>query len=209
MEFLLLLIFITMAAVVVHLHQLNALNGRIEQKRQELSTKVQQWFMIQPCFRCHEFRMGLLEISPNARSVHYQCLHCKKKMHAPAGVPYAPRTIDVWNELYGLLDQYNRKIWLQQDKKFKQDKKSGQIVVEVNFYAPAAPLPYEQTTRSPIPEAIRSEVWRRDSGQCVRCGSKQNLQLDHIIPVSRGGATSVANLQLLCQSCNGSKGKKI
>jgi HNH endonuclease len=189
---------------VQHQYQLHALFRRIEQKKQELGTKVQLWFMIQPCFRCHEFTMKLLEISPNGRSVHYQCLHCKKKMHAPAGTPDAPRTIEVWSELYGLVDEYNGKVG-----QFKQDKKSGRIEVGVVFDAPAAPLPYEQTTRTPIPEAIRSEVWRRDGGRCVQCGSKQNLQFDHIIPVSKGGATSVANLQLLCQPCNTSKGKKI
>jgi hypothetical protein len=197
------------AAFVGHKQQLRALYGRIEQKKQELSTKVQQWFMVQPCFRCQEFTMELLEISPNGRSVHYQCRHCKKKSHAPAGVPDAPSITELWNELYGLVERYSRKTWFDHEKRFQRDKKSGRVVVEVVFDAPAAPLPYEQTSRTPIPEAVRTEVWRRDGGRCVQCGSKQNLQFDHIIPVAQGGATSVANLQLLCQPCNGAKGKKI
>ncbi|PYU86412.1 MAG: hypothetical protein DMG08_29850 [Acidobacteria bacterium] len=63
-------------------------------------------------------------------------------------------------------------------------------------------MPFEQTTRKPIPEAIKSEVWRRDGGKCVKCGAGVNLQFDHIIPISKGGATTTANLQLLCRSCN-------
>lgn len=197
-------VFVVIAAVVQHHWHLRALLKKIMQKREELGSQVQQWFMVQPCFRCHEFRMELLEISPNGRSVHYQCQHCKKKSRAPAGTPDAPRTIEVWNELQSLAQEYNAMVgW------WKRDKKADLIVIDVVFVAPADPLPYEQTSRTPIPEAVRSEVWRRDGGRCVQCGSNQNLQYDHIIPVSHGGATSVANLQLLCQPCNAAKGKKI
>ncbi len=42
--------------------------------------------------------------------------------------------------------------------------------------------------RKPIPEAVRHAVWRRDAGKCVACGSQENLEFDHIIPFSRGGA---------------------
>ena len=38
------------------------------------------------------------------------------------------------------------------------------------------------------------------------CGSKKNLEFDHIIAVALGGADTARNLQLLCQSCNRSKG---
>src|SRR5690349_6791057 len=34
--------------------------------------------------------------------------------------------------------------------------------------------------REPIAEAVRHEVWRRDQGRCVDCGSRENLELDHI-----------------------------
>lgn len=80
---------------------------------------------------------------------------------------------------------------------------------KIKFKTPEAIMSYEQTTREVIPENIRSQVWRRDLGKCVTCGSKQNLQFDHIIPVSKGGATSALNLQLLCRSCNQKKGARI
>ena len=51
--------------------------------------------------------------------------------------------------------------------------------------------------------AARQEVWERDGGRCVRCGAQQELQYDHIIPLSRGGADTAENLQLLCAPCSG------
>lgn len=54
-----------------------------------------------------------------------------------------------------------------------------------------------------IPSAVKAEVWRRDQGQCVRCGSKVNLHFDHIIPFSKGGTSLIAsNIQLLCARHN-------
>lgn len=67
----------------------------------------------------------------------------------------------------------------------------------------------EQPKRPPIPREVVDAVWRRDGGRCVYCGSTENLQLDHIIPFSKGGATTVENLQLLCAECNRKKSNHI
>lgn len=67
----------------------------------------------------------------------------------------------------------------------------------------------DQPKRPPIPREIVDAVYRRDGGRCVYCGSTENLQLDHIIPFSKGGATTLENLQLLCQPCNLKKSNHI
>ena len=66
-----------------------------------------------------------------------------------------------------------------------------------------------EATRPPIPEAVRIEVWRRDGGQCVRCGSQRNLEFDHIIPIALGGGNTARNVQLLCEACNREKGASL
>lgn len=63
--------------------------------------------------------------------------------------------------------------------------------------------------REPIPQEIQNVVWNRDGGRCVKCGSQENIEFDHIIPFSKGGSNSARNLQLLCQKCNRSKSNKI
>lgn len=67
----------------------------------------------------------------------------------------------------------------------------------------------DEAKRPPIPVDVRDAVYRRDGGKCVNCGATQNLQYDHIIPFSKGGATSIENLQILCQKCNLEKSNKI
>jgi HNH endonuclease/SAD/SRA domain len=61
-----------------------------------------------------------------------------------------------------------------------------------------------------IPTSVKLEVWRRDHGRCVQCGSTDNLHFDHVIPYSRGGSSLVAeNIQLLCARHNLAKRDRI
>lgn len=60
-----------------------------------------------------------------------------------------------------------------------------------------------------ITQEVMDKVWNRDEGKCIECGSNQNLEFDHIIPFSKGGANTYRNIQLLCESCNRSKSNKI
>ena len=63
--------------------------------------------------------------------------------------------------------------------------------------------------RDAIPKSVQHEVWRRDQGRCVLCGSQERLHFDHIIPASRGGASTARNVQLLCERCNLTKSDTI
>lgn len=61
-----------------------------------------------------------------------------------------------------------------------------------------------------IPTQVKIEVWKRDGGKCVQCGSAQNLHYDHDIPFSKGGSSlTAANVRLLCVKHNLSKSDKI
>ncbi len=60
-----------------------------------------------------------------------------------------------------------------------------------------------------IHSSVKLAVWRRDRGKCVECGSKEKLEYDHIIPISKGGSNTVRNIQLLCEKCNRQKSANI
>jgi len=58
---------------------------------------------------------------------------------------------------------------------------------------------------------VRMEVMRRDSSQCVCCGRKPpeiSLEVDHVIPFSKGGSNHISNLQTLCFDCNRGKSNR-
>jgi len=63
--------------------------------------------------------------------------------------------------------------------------------------------------RQPLPRHVQDEVWNRDRGRCVECGSREKLEFDHIVPLSRGGSNTTRNIQLLCEPCNRGKGNRI
>lgn len=62
---------------------------------------------------------------------------------------------------------------------------------------------------------LRYEIKARDNNTCQICGLSTKdepnllLEIDHIIPLSKGGMTTEDNLQTLCWKCNRSKGSKI
>ena len=66
-----------------------------------------------------------------------------------------------------------------------------------------------QARRERIPPEVRQLVFERDGGRCIDCGSDFDLQFDHVIPFSMGGASTAANLQLLCAPCNRIKGASL
>lgn len=56
---------------------------------------------------------------------------------------------------------------------------------------------------------VRVAIFERDGYRCVYCGDKPNeLECDHVVPVSRGGSNDPSNLATACVPCNRSKGGK-
>lgn len=69
-----------------------------------------------------------------------------------------------------------------------------------------------QSQRKMMTRELRRQIMERDHYTCQICGKympdEVGLQIDHIIPVSRGGKTVPSNLQVLCSKCNGRKHDK-
>jgi 5-methylcytosine-specific restriction endonuclease McrA len=57
--------------------------------------------------------------------------------------------------------------------------------------------------RESLAPSVKKEVL--SIGYCVYCGSTEQLQVDHIIPYSKGGTHDKENLQCLCFICNRAK----
>lgn len=92
---------------------------------------------------------------------------------------------------------YPRKKWMSQ-KCAGEYLRKHPILVE--------PKITDQNKRSRrISTEVKQLVWSRDEGKCQNCATTENLEFDHVIPYSKGGSNSEANIQLLCFSCNKKK----
>jgi 5-methylcytosine-specific restriction endonuclease McrA len=63
-----------------------------------------------------------------------------------------------------------------------------------------------------VEDVDRRVVWDRDEGYCRHCKMFvpfEDFEVDHIIPMSKGGDHSYSNVQTLCTPCNRSKADKI
>jgi hypothetical protein len=89
----------------------------------------------------------------------------------------------------------------------REEKALARMARELEAFENMERLP--DARRERIPDSVRLFVWQRDEGKCVRCGSSEKLEFDHIIPVSKGGANTERNIQLLCEACNRAKGASI
>ena len=70
---------------------------------------------------------------------------------------------------------------------------------------------YRLLEADPVPDSLRFQVLKASGGRCALCGITKNdspLDVDHIIPRSRGGSNDISNLQVLCAKCNRTKGNK-
>jgi 5-methylcytosine-specific restriction protein A len=52
---------------------------------------------------------------------------------------------------------------------------------------------------------LRPTIIERDGSQCQLCGATERLEIDHRIPVARGGTNDLDNLWTLCYHCNRAK----
>jgi 5-methylcytosine-specific restriction endonuclease McrA len=68
-------------------------------------------------------------------------------------------------------------------------------------------LNYVKFRTKPI-KISRHRIYARDNHQCVYCGSKKSLTIDHVIPRSKGGLNTWTNMVTSCFSCNVKKGDR-
>lgn len=82
-------------------------------------------------------------------------------------------------------------------------------MTEDQLYKAGEKTPQQQRT---VPLKLRYGILKRDAYTCVKCGAKPEpnndvrLEVDHIVPKSKGGTDDLHNLQTLCWKCN--QGKK-
>lgn len=110
----------------------------------------------------------------------------------------------VFNGVFHLVDAYLKK---------SDGRKVFKFLLKISDDKPNSVKPKQQPDLAHnrmIPSAVKIEVWKRDKGCCVKCGSVDNLHFDHVLPFSKGGTSLLAmNIQLLCARHNLQKRDRI
>lgn len=71
--------------------------------------------------------------------------------------------------------------------------------------------PFGDSNLDAVPGSIRFRVLEKAKKRCELCGASSSvtqIDVDHIVPRSRGGSNDISNLQALCRTCNAQKGNK-
>ncbi len=70
----------------------------------------------------------------------------------------------------------------------RHEKRYKQICRQLDAYASLDRA--DAARRDRIPDSVRLFVWQRDEGKCIKCGSQERLEFDHIIPIAKGGSNT-------------------
>lgn len=112
----------------------------------------------------------------------------------------------VYNGVFELIDAWTEKSEIRNVFKFKLQITDKTIDQKEKREIELKDLDHNRI----IPTSVKLEVWKRDKGCCIDCGSTINLHFDHILPYSKGGTSLKAeNIQLLCARHNLQKHDKI
>jgi len=169
--------------------------SEIQQRRDriiyQLNDIIDSDFSITSCSRCGEVNYISLFANSVGTAINIECLSCQKKIWVKSD------THDNKDKIIDLYELYRKEYF-----NGMRMQVSANTVRDINIHK-------KESKRQSIPKIVKQEVWQRDSGKCVECGSNEKLEYDHIIPVSKGGANTTRNIQLLCEPCNRKKSAKI
>ena len=180
-----------------------------------------------PCKKCNSLHFQLWEVS--SHFIQIRCLDCKKVKDLGLDLNLKNKDgeevsfLDIIDEYINLFQLSIREglsplgVYLKNYLEWNlYSLRNGQPLYRgITFFTNSnyEPLVVEETNSTEstrrIPQQVMNNVWNRDNGKCVSCGSKEKLEFDHIIPFSKGGSNTYRNIQLLCESCNRQKSNKI
>ena len=173
----------------------------IRNKSKPLLNLIKSNYELKYCPKCFENKMELLNVSPTGASVEYKCVHCARVQTGKL-LPNMDGSESIYH--FNGIKELVKNLMQPLDNDFTLEDLHNTFVVN-NIIKNG----FSNPKREVIREVVRNEVWRREQGRCVKCGSQYNLEFDHIIPLSKGGSSTARNLQLLCETCNRKKSDKI
>jgi uncharacterized protein YozE (UPF0346 family) len=177
---------------------------------QKYPERVQPFAWCNECGSKLDVEKAFLAWSLESRELYVldaECLSKYKKIEELLSRPLLGITYQDLNKLVKL-DEVSE---LNAEDIIEQLKLWGVLPINSEEYDINGTIGREYACRS-MSNSRRYDVLRRDQFQCVLCGAsggEAKLEVDHIIPVSKGGSDDLDNLRCLCFKCNRGKHAKI
>ena len=143
----------------------------------------------------------------------WNCIECGGNIELPAPMKYFEHWV-AKKELENLFDPKHSVVWGLENCSWAT--RAGYNQLTKDFKRPSIQQYKKEVEPSQcdrMTPALRSAILERDKFTCCDCGRNAydgvKVDVDHIVPVSKGGKTIKGNLQTLCEECNIAKRDKI
>jgi 5-methylcytosine-specific restriction endonuclease McrA len=144
-----------------------------------------------------------------------QCKDCKRKGNRITMAKWREKNPEEHRKRNKLIRHSNpAKTRLQRAARYQKNKAAENKSAR-NYYRlnpeksrQSASLRKRKVTDSGLFVVTTKELKRLYSSSCYVCGSNYRIEVDHIVPIAKGGRHSIGNLGSLCRACNRSKSDK-
>jgi len=186
----------------------------------DLNKELENYFIFSRCSNCNSTKFIYEKINSDKTSIYVECKDCNKRYWWKSSLVEDEKQ----NNIYHLIKEFKShfsKNYTEWNKLNRKSVTNRNIKIFEGYKAENQFLFFDISKlkvtrqnisnrhREPIPQHVKDRVWNRDGGKCRECGSNENLEYDHMIPHSKGGANTYRNIQLLCEPCNRRKSAKI
>ncbi len=167
------------------------------------------WIRGEPIAFVHGHNRQLPRVAPHPHEVK-QCKKCKEVLPVTAFGSLA-RTPDGLNRTCKIcLASYYRDYFSKNKEAHAKRVKAWRLN---NRDAAQAIKRNRRSRESASGETVSAEQWKsvldRFGGKCAKCGASESIEMDHVVPLARGGSHTPENIQPLCKSCNRRKSTSI
>ena len=158
--------------------------------------------MIKTCTQCGEGKhLSLFPKNKTMKDGHLnQCKDCKreyKKKWYQQNAQEHIKTVKKWRD-------ENRQEYLKSLRKWRTKNAESYRLIQSNSEAKRTAL----MKKNGAYKVTSKDLTRMKQQPCAFCGSTQDIQIDHVTPIAKGGVHGIGNLQPLCAKCNRSKHDK-
>ena len=167
------------------------------------------------CSDCGEQRVGKPRPGSDGSIRCPRCSHnrrCRKYYRTDKGQAQHARGREQRRQSANQWCKDNREKARENERKYRTSPKGRELRKRISRKRYYENIEYYRAKARARMQGIELELIQelmKEQPSCQLCGSQENLTVDHMHPVSRGGDSARRNLQVLCGPCNSFKGNRL